>query len=299
MFLEILSVLILLSLLLIAYRLHKKQPEDTGNAAFYGDIKTQLGTLAERLEQTEKRWNEEKDKREKEMKDEREKNESKLNDMLRIMAGTQKRGKSGEEQLKNILSVPLRIGQIIPDLQIGSQKVEFAWKLGNGKHIPIDSKFPEVEELCKEYEESEDPREQKKLKNEIIRKIRTRASEAAKNKTKPGTIAKVIVAIPDALIDMVHDINAGFKNSGIFICGYSYVFFFGYYLSEAYMRTLESGDIGGYYHCIDELHSIMKTIQERTENITRGVKMIDKANKEIVTQTFEAERHRAPAKKKG
>lgn len=297
MFVELMSVLIFLILLYLAYRISGagKKEEDV---AGFGQVMSEIGFLKKSLEERSEKEKEEKEKREKEIKEEREKMDRKLSDMFRLMLGTQKRGGVGEQHLKNILSVPIKLGIIKTNLQIGTQNVEFAWELGNNKYIPIDSKLPEAEKLIKKYEESEDPDEQKKLKKKIIYIIKKHANEAAKYKNKSNTIDKVIVAVPDVFMDIVPEINADFKKAGVLICGYSYVFFFGYYLSEYYNKMLETGDVGFYQQNIDELLSILRDIESGTIRIDKGVKMIENANKGIKTQVFEAEKHKLRRKKK-
>ena len=297
MFLEIISFLILLLLIFLLYRVSKTGNVE-GETTQFGQVMSEIGVLKKSLEERDEKLNEEKEKREKEIKEDREKMDKRLSETLRFMSGTQKRGAVGEQHLKNILSVPIKSGIIKTDLPVGTQRVEFAWELGNNKYIPIDSKLPEIEKLYKKYEEIEDVQEQKKLKKKIISIIKKHAKEATKYKNKSNTIDKVIVAVPDTFTDLFPEINADFKKTGVFVCGYSYVFFFGFYLSEYYNKMLETGDVGFYQQCIDELLSILKSIEDGTIKIDRGLKMIENANKEIKNEVFESNRHKPKLKKK-
>ncbi len=297
MFVELMLVLILVLLIAIAVRVSKRK-SDGEDITGFGQVMNEIGGLKKSLEERAEREKEEKEKRENEVKEEKEELNKRLSDMFRMMTGTQKRGSVGEQHLKNILSVPIKTGIIVTNLHIGSQQVEFAWNLGHGKYIPIDSKLPQVEDLYKKYEESESPEEQKELKRKIIKIIRKHSKEAAKYRNKSNTIDKAIVAVPDTFMDMAPEINVEFKKTGILVCGYSYVFFFGYYLAEYYTRMLETGDIGFYQQCLDELLSILKEIESKTLSIDRGVKMIENANRDIKTQVFEAEKHKVKKKKR-
>ena len=290
------SVLIFLVLIYLVYRFSQKNKDE--DITGYGHVMGEIGSLKKTIEERIETEGKEKEKREKEIKEERQEMDSKLSDMLRLMAGTHKRGDVGEQQLKNILSVPIKLGIVITNLQVGAQRVEFAWNLGDGKYIPIDSKLPELEKLHKMLEDSKDVEEQKKIKKQLISRLKKRAQEANKYKNKSNTIDKIIVAIPDVFMDIVPEINAEFKRTGILICGYSYVFFFGYYLSEYYNKMLETGDIGVYQQSLDELLSITKDIENKTTNIDKGIKIIENANKDIKTQVFEAQKYETKRKKK-
>ena len=60
------------------------------------------------------------------------------------ISGTKTRGMVGESILSEVLSNSIKAGVIKKELKIGSQNVEFALDLGDGKYIPIHSKLPEV-----------------------------------------------------------------------------------------------------------------------------------------------------------
>ena len=70
------------------------------------------------------------------------------------ISGTKTRGMVGESILSEVLSNSIKAGVIKKELKIGSQNVEFAWDLGDGKYIPIDSKLPDVFSLVDQFEKS-------------------------------------------------------------------------------------------------------------------------------------------------
>ena len=58
------------------------------------------------------------------------------------------------------------------DLKIGTKIVEFAWKVSEGKYIPIDAKFPEIKALVEEHDKSEDTVHKKSLSKKVKDKIK-------------------------------------------------------------------------------------------------------------------------------
>ena len=296
MYVEILFFLILLVLIYIAK--HVSRPDKSKeDVAVFGQVMGELGVIKKGLEVRSEKEREEKEQKEKEIKEHNKKVSDTLNEIFRVMVGTSKRGSAGEQQLKNILSVPIKLGIIKTNLPVGTTRVEFAWELDDGKFIPIDSKLPEAEGLYKDFEEEKDPNKQKKIKKKIADLVKKHALVATKYKNKANTIDRVIVAVPDSFSDVIPDINAHFKKTGILVCGYSYVFFFGYYLSEIYSKTQETGDSGPLLQSIDDLLSIIRDIENGTIRIDKGIRMIEKANMEIKKQVFGAEKHKLKKKK--
>jgi DNA recombination protein RmuC len=85
----------------------------------------------------------------------------------RTISGTKTRGMVGESILKETLKNSIKVGVVKTELKIGSKNVEFAWDLGDGKYIPIDSKLPDVVSLVNKYELSKDTEEQKLLSKKL------------------------------------------------------------------------------------------------------------------------------------
>jgi len=277
----------ILILVYIAYTVSKNKSEkkDSGE---YGNIMNEMGVFKRML--IEKK--EEKEEREKGIKEERKI----LMEILQTMTGTT-RGGVGEQHVKNALSPLIKMGVVVENLSMGSKKVEFAWNIGDGKYIPIDSKLPQVEELSLKYEKTEDTKERRDLKKKIYDKIRSHVMVAGKYKNQSNTTDKVLVAIPDSLMDIVIPINAEFNKKGIHVCGYSYIALFGFMLSEAYKRITETGDIGFYEQAINELIDLMNDIEGKTNSIERSIKTIKNANEDIKGYTFSSHKFKNKKKK--
>jgi len=290
---EIVSVLILLLVMYIAYMLKNQRGGEPS------DLTTRV---VESLTKIETKMNEKEKLDEVRIKHDqafKEKMEKGLTSMYRIMAGTKTRGTAGEEMLKNILSEPIKLGLVVRNLRVDGLTVEFGFNLGDGKYIPIDSKIPDIDELLNRLEKTEDVQERKKIKNKIVAKIKTQITEAQKYKNRTNTVDKVILAVPDGFMEFLHDISTeNVRKSGVIVTGYSYVFFYCYVLYEAYQKSLERGDIGEYVQTVQELLSILRDIEANSGKIDKGVKMIENANKNIKSKTLDSKRHEHATKKK-
>ena len=210
--------------------------------------------------------------------------EDNISQFTRTIHGTSRRGKVGEAMLKEMLTESISSGIIVTDLDTDSGKVEFAWDLKNGKYLPIDSKMPEIEELYSKYDKTEDTNEQLKIKKEILKLVEKRQKEARKYQNNHNTIDKCLVAVPDAIFDMFPEINKDAVKSGVFVTGYTKVFLFAVYLSELYLKTLDTGDLGIYKEVVGVLKNILKDIEKKTNTINRGVTQITGANRSIQTE---------------
>ena len=291
-FLEILAVIIIILLIIILVKLSKKQGTVKEDGCTNQVLLKQLEKLEKGDESTSKFLSEKLAKLEKEMDKKAEEDnkrqekitkcvEDNIATFTRTIHGTSRRGKVGEAILKEMLKGPIESGLIITDLNADSGKVEFAWDLKNGKYLPIDSKMPELEESYKKFEETDDVNEQNKLKKDIFKQIEKRKKEAMKYLNNNNTIDKCIVAIPDAISEMAPDINKDAVKTGVFVSGYTKVFLFACVLSEYYLKSLETGEVGVYRETISALKNILKEIESRSDTINKGITQITNANSKI------------------
>jgi DNA recombination protein RmuC len=286
MAMEYIILILILVIIYLIYVLYKKVSEKEKPEGF-GEVMNTLG----KLESAIKKEEEKREKIEKARDERIDKMAIAINDFNKTISGTKSRGGVGEEILKQALSKAIQSGLIKTNLKVDNSVVEFAWNLGNGKYIPIDAKLPDVIDLYKEFNESEDVEKNKKIKKEIENKIKKNIDEIGKYKNKKNTINKCILAVPDGIIELLPDINNEYLETGIAVCGYRNVFLYANLINEEYQRTIETGDVGECKQTVSELISLMKDIQNRSKTIEKGVKEISGANEEIKKDTIESERY--------
>jgi len=277
----LLVVLIVLVLYLI-WRLSKK-PEVKTDA--FGQIISKLTELDTTFKEREKKREEleiARAEREKQIMTQQE-------NFLRTISGTSKRGRVGEELLKKALSESIKSGLIKTDLNVDGKKVEFAWNLGDGKYIPIDSKLPEVFDLYNQYQESEDIEEQKSIKKKIKGKILNHVKEIKKYQNKKNTLNKVILALPDGIVDLVLELTSEIKEEGVAISGYRNVFLYGYLIEEEYNNLKELGEVGDYRIVIKDITQNLKEIEARARTIDTSITTLSNANESIKRMAIESQ----------
>lgn len=252
--------------------------EESNEETAFGNLMKEVGVLQTKLDEREKiREENEKSRNEREAKRDEE-----LSKFTRTISGTKKRGMIGEHILKEILSSYIATGKVITNLRVkNAGEVEFAWSLDDGKHIPIDSKLPQISELYNEYSKTEDVEKQKNIKRKIITKVKRNIEEVKKYRNCDNTIDRAILALPRSIIEMVPELISEAQKYGIIISDYDHVIFFVWQLDEQYQRKLESGNEMEYESMVRQLTEIIKDIADKTETIDRGLKMAKNANDDI------------------
>ena len=226
-----------------------------------------------------------------------DKRDAKLQDMSntidsfnRTISGTKTRGMVGESILKEALKNSIKAGVVKTELKIGSKNVEFAWDLGDGKYIPIDSKLPDIVPLVSQYENSKNTEEQKLLSKKIKDKVAKEILNIQKYQNQTNTIDNCILVIPPSILDMSPELVGIGKDSNVFVCSYKDVFPIAHILEEQYRRFNEEGDIGEYKKTIKQLDSILDKVISKTETLDRAIKQISNANDEIKDEVAKGKR---------
>jgi DNA recombination protein RmuC len=191
--------------------------------------------------------------------------------------GTKTRGIVGEEILRQYLNESIKSKIIKTDLRMDSGDVEFAWNLGNGKYIPIDSKFPEFKKVNSES----DNIELEKSRKEIIDKSKTQIKRVKKYLNQNNTINKCILAVPEEIIEIAPEIIDIGSRSNVIICSYKQVYLMAYILSEEYEKLNQEGDLGKIKDTNKTLISIIKEIMLLTDTIERQAKSVMTHNDKI------------------
>ena len=144
-----------------------------------------------------------------EIKKENERSEESLGNMLdkmssieRTLTGTKSKGIAGEALLGLYLESSIKTGEVKKDLKIGTKIVEFAWKVSEGKYIPIDAKFPEIKALVEEHDKSEDTVHKKSLSKKVKDKVKKEIENIQKYQNQPNTIGNCILAVPSSALQM-------------------------------------------------------------------------------------------------
>lgn len=199
----------------------------------------------------------------------------------KTVSGTKTRGMTGEVLLKDALKESIKVGLVKTNLKTENGEVEFAWDLGDGKYIPIDSKLPDVFELLQKYNEIEDVNEREKLKKEIINKVKKEIQRVQKYQNLLNTIDSCILVVPEAILEVAPELVGLARENNVYVCSYKDVFVIAHTLQDRYIRLKEEGDIGKYKQIVSSLFQILEKINKKTSAIDRALITIRNANDDI------------------
>jgi len=231
------------------------------------------------------------------IKDENNRSSESLSNMLnkissieRTLTGTKSRGIAGEALLGLYLESSIKTGEVKKDLKIGTKIVEFAWKVSEGKYIPIDAKFPEIMTLVEEYDKSEDTVYQKSLSKKVKDKIAKEIVNIQKYQNQPNTIGNCILAVPPSVLQMSPELLSIGKESNVYLSSYKDVIIIAHLLAEQHHRFTAEGDIGAEKIRVEQLNSILEKIFSKSNTIDKGLKQISNANDEIKDEVTKSKR---------
>lgn len=209
-----------------------------------------------------------------------------------VLAGSATRGAAGE----NILARAL--GQLPPDLlevnvAFAGKVVEYALRLPAGRLLPIDSKWTSLDAL-ERLEASEDPRERRRLVEQITRELATRSREMAKYLDPERTVALAILAVPDAVHALATEVQVRAYRDGVLIVPYSLAlsFVLGVFrLASRFSPGDATGELARRLTALGEaLHRMDEEIEGR---LSRGLVQADNARDALREQLGAARRQSA------
>lgn len=221
--------------------------------------------LKDREEQTQKQY---------------EKFDKNMRTALRCLVGTQSRGAAGENILQNILKPFIHSGLVSKNVKLESMKVEFAVKFDDGRYLPIDSKFPDLGDLFGKIEETENIGEQKRIKREIKKVLTSKKKEAEKYINVGNTTGNVLVAVPEAALDIVPEaVSEG--NQQVVLCGYTQVPTYIMMLKAQYQLAEDQRDVTELQKTIQDAVNLFCEVENKASTIKRATRQIDKASDSI------------------
>lgn len=137
-----------------------------------------------------------------------------------VMRGSKSKGMAGENIVREILKL-FPQGMMVYDFRLGSKVVEFGLKLADGRILPIDSKIVAVEELTA-IATSNNEDAKLKLIQRIEQAVLRKAREVSEYIVPPMTYENAIMAVPDALYDLLKEsVMRSYQDYHVIIVPYS------------------------------------------------------------------------------
>jgi DNA recombination protein RmuC len=159
-----------------------------------------------------------------------------------IIAGTHSKGVAGENILEQMFA-NLPDDWMERNFTVDGRRVEFAFRLHNKLVLPIDSKWPATD-LLERYVKCNDSPEKQKLKGEIEKTVRNKASEVKKYIDHPArTVDFGIAAVPDAIYDVCCGIRTDVFKSKVLLVSYSMLVPYLLLIYQTNLKTSQNIDL--------------------------------------------------------
>jgi len=136
-----------------------------------------------------------------------------------VLAGTPSKGAAGENILAEAFS-QFPPGMVERNYRVGGKVVEFALVLGDGRRMPIDSKWPATSALERLMNEP-DPEQRRRAAAEIQAAIKRKAREVSQYIDPRSTTDKAVAAVPDAAYAHCRELAFDAYRQGVILMPYS------------------------------------------------------------------------------
>jgi DNA recombination protein RmuC len=201
-----------------------------------------------------------------------------------VLAGGAQKGRPGEHVLREHLAA-LPPSMLTTDLRVGGGVVEFALVLPDGRHLPVDSKWPAVAEL-EALEAARDPVERDACARAVEKAVVARAKEVAQYLDPALTAPLAIAAVPDAAYEVLKRAHADAYAKGVVIVPYASalpIVLFLYSLVQRY------GDLADVHASLAEIGGVLDALGAIVENrVAKAATMLANGADEFRSQLGKA-----------
>lgn len=203
-----------------------------------------------------------------------------------VLTGSASRGAAGEQVLHVFFE------QLPPDfkafnLRIQNRVVEFAFRLPNGKYVPVDSKWiggKELEQLASQADGDREL-ERRRLEQELLR----RCDEVVAYLDQNLTLGLAIIAVPDAVYRWTQQVHTEVLGKGVIVIGYSMVIPYFLTLLHFAVRFLRGEETQRLSQSAHQLAQALTAIQAELEGrFAKGLTMLQNSRHEMAAQTSSA-----------
>lgn len=136
-----------------------------------------------------------------------------------VIAGAHLRGEAGERILQALVE-HLPADFKVFNCSINGRTVELAFRLPNGKYVPVDSKWVAANQL-EELAACEDPTQRDRLVQEIDKALQKKVDEVAKYLDPELTLGIGVAAVPEAVYRNTQRAHAYALRQGVVVISYS------------------------------------------------------------------------------
>jgi DNA recombination protein RmuC len=206
-----------------------------------------------------------------------------------IVAGSGSRGAAGEGILSRALS------QLPPDLletnaAFGGRVVEYALRLPGGRLLPIDCKWTSASHL-ERLEATDDPAERRRLRERVIRDVRTRLREVTRYLDPDRTLSLGVLAVPDAVHATTPETHAEAWRQGILVVPWSLTLPFLLVLYRLAVRFASVPGAGDRQEALSRIAGELRLMDETLEGrLSRALVQLTNARDDLRSRLADARR---------
>ena len=200
-----------------------------------------------------------------------------------ILTGSASRAAAGEHILETFLEqLPAEFK--VFDLPIRNRRVEFAFRLPNGKHVPVDSKWVGARQLTEldETASAEARRELEQLLDQRVEEVRAYLDPDL-------TLGFAVIAVPDAVYRWTQRRHAHALAKGVIVISYSMAipyFLTLLHLALRFLRDEETMRISQLAHQLEQ--ALQAIQQELNGRYAKGLTMLQNSRDALAEQTARA-----------
>lgn len=197
-----------------------------------------------------------------------------------IIAGSGSKGAAGERVLENIIS-KLPPEWQVQNFRMGNKLVEFGLRLSNGLILPVDSKWAATNPL-EQFSGSNDPDEQKKLREQIEKIVINKAKEVQKY-IEPGiTTSFGIAVIPDAVYDICPTVNIETRKYQVVVVSYSMFLPYLLLVFDTVLRTSRTIDTEKLNASVQVVQKSLSDIGDEIEGrFSKAINMLEYSKRDL------------------
>jgi len=200
-----------------------------------------------------------------------------------VLTGSASRGAAGEHVLEAILEhLPAEFKAF--NVTIRNRTVEFAFRLPNGKHVPVDSKWVGVRQL-EALEEAASEQTRRELEALLERRI----DEVTGYLDPDLTLGLAIVAVPDAVYRWTQRLHARALQRGVVVISYGMAIPYFLTLLHFALRFLRDEESLRLSAVVHQLEQALLALQEEVQGrYARGLTMLQNSRDALAQQVASA-----------
>ncbi|WP_322509947.1 DNA recombination protein RmuC [Anaerolinea sp.] len=197
-----------------------------------------------------------------------------------IIAGTQSKGKAGENIVEVVFS------KFPPEwqernLKVNGKTVEFALRLPNQRFLPIDSKWAATS-LVEEFARETDEKQLQRLRGEIEKEVSKKLREVTQYIDPDLTVNFGVAVVPDAVYEVCGRVHAeAFKMNVVLV---SYSLFVPYLLLvyQVILKNAQTVDMEALSHHLERIQKNVEALQNEVNGrLSKGLTLLVNSRDEM------------------